>query len=79
MLVERSAQTMHLSWSEINNLQKDQSMLPLDPRHLEFPLGAPKTIFELITCSAQTMPLSYVKISSISKQIKMSFYLTQVT
>jgi hypothetical protein len=41
--------------------------------------GASKTIFEPMAHSAQTVHLSYVKISTISKQTKMSFHLSLVT
>jgi hypothetical protein len=57
----------------------DESMLPLDPHHLEVLLGAPKTISEPIARMAQTVPLSYVKICTISKWAETSFYLTQVS
>jgi hypothetical protein len=54
-------------------------VLPLDPHHLEVPSGAPKTIFEPIARSVQTVPLFCENITTVSKQIEMSFYLTQVT
>jgi hypothetical protein len=57
----------------------DQSMLPFDPRHLEVPSGAPKTIYKAIACSVQTVAMSYVKISSISKRTEASFHFTHVT
>jgi hypothetical protein len=57
----------------------NQNELPLDPRHLRVPSGMPKTISEPIACSTQTMHLSCIEINYISKQTKMSFYLTHVT
>jgi hypothetical protein len=60
-------------------LQVDQSELPLDPCHLGVPSGAPKMISITITCSAQTVHLSYFDISTISKENKTSFHLTHVT
>jgi hypothetical protein len=50
-----------------------------DPRHLGFPLGVSKMIFEPMVRLLQTMHLSWVKISTISKQTKMSFHLSLVT
>jgi hypothetical protein len=41
---------------------------PPDPRHLEVPSGASKTIYEPMVRSIQTMHLSHVKINTISKQ-----------
>jgi hypothetical protein len=60
-------------------LQMDRSVLPLDPRHLEVLAGVPKMISEPIARLAQTVPLSCINISTISKQTETSFYLTQVT
>jgi hypothetical protein len=77
--IARSAQTVHVSLAKINSLQMDQSILPLDPRHREVPLGVPKTISKPIARSVQTMPLSCVKISTISKRTETNLYLTQVT
>jgi hypothetical protein len=57
----------------------DQNELPLDPRHLEVPSGMPKTIFEPIACSAQTMHLFSVEINTFSKQNEASFHFTYVT
>ena len=45
-------------------------------RHLGVPLGASKLIFKHMVCSLQIMHLSCIKISTISKQIKPSFYLS---
>jgi hypothetical protein len=49
------------------------------PTHLGVPLGASKTITEPMECSAQTMHLSCVKISTISKRTQTSFHLSLVT
>jgi hypothetical protein len=53
-----------------HRLRADQSELPLDPRHLGLPLGAPKMISEPIACLAQMGYLSCVEISTISKETK---------
>ena len=42
--------------------------IPQDPRHLGVPSGPSKMIFEPIVHSAQTMHLTYVKVSTISKR-----------
>jgi hypothetical protein len=47
-------------------LQMDQNEILHDPRHLGVPSGASKMISEAMARSAQTMHLSYVKISTIS-------------
>jgi hypothetical protein len=57
----------------------DRNEIQHDPRHLAVPPGVAKTIFEPMVRSAQTMHVSYVKISTISKQTKTSFPLTLVT
>jgi hypothetical protein len=48
----------------------DRNEIPHDPRHLGVPSGDSKTIFKPMVCLAQTMHLSYVKISTISKRIE---------
>jgi hypothetical protein len=53
--------------------------IPHDPRHLGDPSGGSKTISEPVVCSAQTMQLSYVKISTISKWTESSFHLSLIT
>ena len=63
----RLAQTKHLSCTDTNSLQIDRNEIPHDPRHLGVPSGASKMIYEPMVCLAQTMHLSYVKISAISK------------
>jgi hypothetical protein len=50
-----------------------------DPRHLGVPSGASKKISELTVRLAQTVHLSLVKISSISKRTETSFRLSLVT
>jgi hypothetical protein len=60
-------------------LQTDRIELPLEPRHLGVPSGASKMIYEPIVCLAQTMHLSYVKITTISKQTELSCHLSLVT
>jgi hypothetical protein len=92
--IARLAQTVHLSCVLINIISKRTKMsfhlthvtkkvhrvseLPLDPRHHGVPSGVPKMIFEPIGHSVQTMQLSCVEISTISKETKMSFYLTHI-
>jgi hypothetical protein len=53
--------------------------VPHDPRHLGVPSVASKGIFETVLCSAQTVHLSYVKISSIYKWTETSFHLSLIT
>jgi hypothetical protein len=43
--------------------------LPLEHRHLRVPSGASKMIYEPLVHSAQTMHLSWVKISTISNKL----------
>jgi hypothetical protein len=50
-----------------------------EPRHLGFPSGASKMIFEPMVRSVQTMHLCCVKIRTISKWTKKSFQLSPVT
>ena len=60
-------------------LQTNWNEIPHDPRHLGVPLGASKMILEPIVRSAQTVHLSCVKISTISKLTESSFHLSLVT
>jgi hypothetical protein len=53
--------------------------LPLEPRHLGVPLGASKMISKPMVCLAQSMQLSCVKISTISKWNETSIHLSLVT
>ena len=52
---------------------------PHDPRHLEVPSGVSKMNSGPMVRSAQTMHLSCVKISTISKHTETSFHLSLVT
>jgi hypothetical protein len=61
-------QTVHLSC-----IQTDRNDIPQDPRHIGVLSGASKMICEAMVRSVQIMQLSCVKISTISKQTKMSF------
>ena len=60
-------------------LQTERREIPQDPRHLGVPPGASKMISEAMLRLTQTVHLSCVKISNISKQTKMSFHLSLVT
>jgi hypothetical protein len=52
---------------------------PPDPRHLEVPSGASKTIYEPVVCSTQTEHLSCTDVNTVSKQIKTRFHITHTT
>jgi hypothetical protein len=54
----------------------DGNEIPLDQRHLGVPSGVSKKISEPMERSAQTVNLSCVKISIISKRTEMSFHLS---
>jgi len=60
-------------------LQTDINEHPLVPRHLGVASSSAKMIFEPIVRLAQTVHLSCVKNSSISKPTKSSFHLSLVT
>jgi hypothetical protein len=60
-------------------LQTDRNKILHDPDHLGVPSGASKMISEPMLCSAQTVHLSWIKISTVSKWTKTSFYLSLVT
>jgi hypothetical protein len=62
-----------------HHVQTDRNEIPRDARHLGVPSGASKTMSEPMVRSAQTVHLSCVKTSTISKQTKMSFDLSLVT
>ena len=72
-----------LSFSKIQQfyikhyLPTDRNEIPLEPRHLGVSSGASKIISE--PCSAQTVYLSCVNISTISKPTETSFHLSLVT
>ena len=53
-------------------LQMERSYIPHDPRHLGVPSGASKMIVEPMLRSTQTVFLSCVKISTISKRRELS-------
>ena len=54
-------------------------MISLEPRHLGVPLGASKTISDPMVRSTQTVHLSCIKISTISKRTETRFHLSPVT
>jgi hypothetical protein len=60
-------------------LQMDQNDIPQDQSHLGVPSGASKMISEAVVCSSQTVHLSCVKISTLSKKTESSFHLSVVT
>jgi hypothetical protein len=51
----------------------DRNEILHDPRHLGVPSGASKMISKLMVHSTQTMHISLIKISTISKQTKTTF------
>jgi hypothetical protein len=68
-ILHRDLHYVRIDWNKIQH----------DPRHLGVALGASKTISELTVHSAQTVQLSYTKISTVSKRTEMSFHLSLVT
>jgi hypothetical protein len=60
-------------------LQTDQNEILHDPHHLGVPSGVSKIIYEPTVCSVQTVHLSWIKISSISKWTVRRLYMTHVT
>jgi hypothetical protein len=56
--------------------QVDRNELPLEPHRLGAPSGVSKMITEPMVRLAQTVHLSWVKISTISKQTETSFHLS---
>ena len=70
------APILHRHW---HYLQTDRNEIPHDPHHLGVPLGASKTIFKPMVRSAQTVHLSCVYISTISKRTESSFRFSLVT
>jgi hypothetical protein len=60
-------------------LQTDRNKIPHDPRRLVVPFAAYKMIFEPLVHSAQTVHLSFIKISTISKRTELSFHLGLIT
>jgi hypothetical protein len=67
-----------LNWHQ-HYLQMDQNKIPQDPCHLGVPSGASKMISKPAVRSAQTVHLSCVKISTISKRTESSIHLSLVT
>jgi hypothetical protein len=57
----------------------NENELPLEPRDLGVPSDTSKTIFEPIVCLVQTVHLSWIKISAISKRTEVSIYLNLIT
>jgi hypothetical protein len=74
-----SAQTVHLSCTDANSVSNQTKTIPHDPRYLELPSGASKTISEPMVHLAQPVHLTCVKISTISKQTETSFHFNLVT
>ena len=60
-------------------LQMDRSKILYDTRHLVVPSGASKLISEHMKRSMQTVHLSCIQFSTISKQTKPSFHLSLFT
>jgi hypothetical protein len=60
-------------------LQTDRSKISYDTRHLGVPSCAARLISKHLVCSMQTVHLSWIKISSISKQTKPSIHLSPFT
>jgi hypothetical protein len=60
-------------------LQMEWNEIPHEPRDVGVSSGARKMISEPIVCSAQTVHLSCVKFSNISKWTETSFHLSLVT
>ena len=60
-------------------LQMDRNELRLEPRNLGVPSDAYKMISEPMLRLAQTVQLSCVQISTISKRTEMSFHLCLIT
>jgi hypothetical protein len=63
---------MHLSCTDTNTIYKERIEVPRDPHHLVVPSGASKIISMPMVHSTQTVHLSCVKISTISKRTKLS-------
>jgi hypothetical protein len=71
-------QTMHLSCVKISTISK-QTELSLEPRHLEVPSGASKTISELMIRLAQSVHLTCIDTNTVSKLKEERFHMTHVT
>jgi hypothetical protein len=57
----------------------DQNKIPHDPHHLRVSSGASKMISEVVVRSAQTVHLSYIKVSTISNQTEVIIHYSMVT
>jgi hypothetical protein len=78
--IVRSAQTILLSFTDTNTVfNTDQNKILHGPCYLGVPPSASKMISGHVVCLAQNVHLSYVTISTIPKQTKMSFHLSLVT
>jgi hypothetical protein len=64
---------------KLTHLQRDRSEILYDTRHLRVLLGASKYILKHMVRSMQFVHLSCIKISTISKQSKLSFHLSPFT
>jgi hypothetical protein len=69
----------HAPILHLNCLQTDWTKIPYDTHDLGVLSGASKLIFENMICSMQTIHLSCIKISTISKQTEPSFHLSLFT
>jgi hypothetical protein len=58
---------------------KGQNEIPHDPHQLGVLWSVSKMIFEPVVSSMQTVHLSYISISTISKQTESSFHMSLVT
>jgi hypothetical protein len=78
-LVVHLAQTVNLSCTNTNCLQRERSEIPHDPCHLGVPSGASQMIYVPMVRLTQTIHLSCVKISTMFERNEMSFHLSLVT
>ena len=60
-------------------LETNRNEISHDPHHLGVPSGASKMIFEPMVYSAQTVHLSCIRISTVSRWTETSFHLILVT
>jgi hypothetical protein len=71
---------MHLCCIKSSTISNtDRNKLPLEPRHLEVPSGASKTITEPMVRLVQTVHLSWTDTNTISKWTETRFDMTHVT
>jgi hypothetical protein len=73
------ANRARISSQDWHCIQMDRNELLFEPCHLGVPSGASKTISEAMVHLAQTVHLSWIKISTVSKWTKTSFYMSLVT